>query len=455
MSLSVIILAAGQGSRMGAGVPKTLREVAGRPMLDWVLAALKPLKVDRTLVMVHPNAQSVKHHLEHTHPDVESIEQSQPLGTGHAVQEAIQYLDDQQQVLILLGDVPGVQSEDLQALIDQTGQGFGLLTTTVTDPNMLGRIVRDSKGQVLGVVEASEASLSEKNICEINTGVCLAPVHFLKQALPHIKPHASKGEYYLLDVLPQWLAEHSTLQVWHASGGDSLCGVNTPLECSRISRILQIRQAERWIQAGVHIEDVHRIDIRGNVKVESGAWIDANVVLSGDTSIASGARVGFGSYLFNTQVGPDVLIHPYSVCESVQLNRSAQVGPYAVIRSSKVGESTQLGSFVEVKRSDIGQSVKAKHLSYLGDAVIASQVNIGAGVITCNYDGANKHTTVIQTGAFVGAAVQLIAPVTVGKGAFVAAGATLRADAPEDGLTIEPRSKLKYVKRWKRPKKQP
>ncbi len=452
MSLSVVILAAGQGSRMGSSAPKVLRHVAGRPMLGWILKTLKSIQAAQVMVVVGAGSTVVQEYVCSIDPNIRCIEQTQPLGTGHAVSEACQQIDSSHQVLVLLGDVPGVQTADLKQLIEKTGDGFGLLTTTVIQPDGLGRVVRDSSGAISGVVEHSDASLTERNIREINTGVLLAPAAFLQTALPRLKHDNMQGEYYLLDVLPFWLSQHGSVAVWHAQGGDRLCGVNTPLELSKMSRVLQRRQAEAWLQQGVDVQDPARVDIRGEVTVEPGAFIDINVVFSGTVSIATGAHIGPGCCLHNVSVGRDARVHAYSVCEDSDIAPQAQVGPHAVVRQSSIGAQAQVGCFVELKRSQLGESVKAKHLAYLGDARIASNVNIGAGVITCNYDGANKHLTHIETGAFVGAGVQLIAPIKVESQAFVAAGSTLRTDAPANCLTIVA-MKPKYLKHWKRPQK--
>ena len=453
MKLSVIILAAGRGSRMGAGLPKVLRPIMGQPMLHHVLHTVSGLEPEQILSVIGVDAELVKQSIQSDpfFPKVTWVNQAEQLGTAHAVQQALPYIPDDHQILVMLGDVPGVTLEDLQSLVQKAESGFALMTTRLKNPTGFGRVLRDDTHKVIGIVEQVDATEAEQRINEINAGIMTMPAKFLKEALPLITADNQQKEYYLPDALPIWLKKNSNIQVHTVADSTSVHGVNTMRDLQMVNQFMQRRLIDRWMQNGVWVHDPNRLVIRGPVSVAPGAELDVDVTLCGHTEVQAGAVIGVGCILRNCTIAAGVEVRPYSILEEVTIAKDARIGPFAVITAeTKIGEASELGCFVEVKRSNIGAKVKAKHLTYIGDAHIEHGVNIGAGVVVCNYDGANKHRTQIKEKAFVGANVNLVAPVVVHEKAFIAAGTTVRSDAPAEQLTLATVPE-RHIKNWHRP----
>jgi bifunctional UDP-N-acetylglucosamine pyrophosphorylase/glucosamine-1-phosphate N-acetyltransferase len=452
--LNIIILAAGLGKRMQSDLPKVLHPIAGKPMLGHVLDTARALSPDRIVVVVGHGADRVRSAF--AADDVVFAPQARQQGTGHAVMQALPHLregDADDACLVLYGDVPLVQADTLRALLRARGAGLALLTETLSDPGGYGRIVRDAQGRVVRIVEQKDASAEEQAIREVNTGILAAPTAALRGWLARIDDHNAQHEYYLTDIVG--LAVRDAVPVTHAQPAASweTLGVNSRVQQAQLERIWQGEQARRLLEQGVTLADPARFDLRGELRCGRDVFIDVGCVFEGRVELADGVRVGPHCVLRDARVGAGAELDAYTHVQGAVIGASARIGPYARLRpGADVGPEAHVGNFVELKKTRLGRGSKANHLSYLGDAVIGERVNIGAGTITCNYDGVNKFQTVIEDDAFVGSDTQLVAPVRVGRGATLGAGTTLTRDAPDGELTLS-RVRQSSVPGWKRPQR--
>lgn len=451
MALHIIILAAGQGKRMFSKTPKVLHPLAGKPLLAHVIETALRLTPQTVHVVYGHGGEQLQQNLSH-YP-IDWVLQTEQQGTGHAVQQAMQYIPHRSTVLILYGDVPLIQCKTLCALIDTLDNkpGLALLIASLANPFGLGRIVRDAQGQIKTIVEEKDASPEQRQIHEIYSGICCAHADDLQRWLPKLSNHNQQQEYYLTDIIA--IANEEKLPI-HGISCENLYeiqGVNNRLQLQQLERTWQQHQAEQLLLRGVSIADIQRIDIRGNLQCEQDVFIDVNCVFIGDVTLQSGAHIGPNCVIINSKVGANSVILPQSILENCTIGEACHVGPFARLRpGTQLAEGCKIGNFVETKNAHFGPHTKASHLSYLGDITIGKAVNIGAGTITCNYDGVNKHQTIIEDGAFIGSDTQLVAPVKVGKNATLGAGCTLRENAPDNALTLT-LSQQKTIYGWVRP----
>lgn len=450
--MQIAILAAGQGKRMNSRLPKVIQPLAGRPLLAHVIEAARALSPRKLCVVYGHGGDQVRAALPA--PDLAWAEQAQQLGTGHAVQQAMPQFDDEGNVLILYGDVPLTRVATLSALAEAAGPDrVALLTVTLADPKGYGRIVRDASGKVQRIVEEKDASAEEKAICEINTGILCAPARRLREWLSRLSNKNAQGEYYLTDVIGMAVSDGIEVIAQQPADEWETLGVNDKRQLAELERIHQRNLAEALLKAGVTLLDPARIDIRGSLVCGQDVEIDVGCVFEGKVELADGVKLGANCVLKNVKVGPNTKIAPFCHFEDAEIGASGALGPFARLRPGTVlAEDVHIGNFVEVKNSQIAAHSKANHLAYVGDATVGSRVNIGAGTITCNYDGANKHRTIIEDDAFIGSDTQLVAPVTVGRGATIGAGTTLTRNAPENTLTVS-RARQQSLAGWKRPEK--
>lgn len=453
MSLSVIILAAGLGTRMRSKKPKVLHLLAGKPLLEHVIARVQSLKPMEIFCVVGHGHEQIKSQLGH-YP-VQWVYQAEQLGTGHAVLQALPQVNSSNQVLVLYGDVPLITLESLRCLIDSMEKNtLSLLVANVANPAGLGRIVRDSAGQLQRIVEEKDATAIEKAIHEINIGVLVTSCQTLNRWLPHVTTKNNQHEYYLPDVVNLAVAAGESVATCAALSEEEILGINTRAQLAALERVYQAQCADRLMAAGVSLADPARFDLRGNLLADEDVFIDSNVLFEGDVQIGSGSMVGPNNHIRNARIGKNVVIKANCVIEDAEIGDGCVIGPFARIRPQTVlKENVHVGNFVEVKKTVIGKDSKANHLTYLGDAVIGEKVNVGAGTITCNYDGVNKFQTIIEDGAFIGSNTSLVAPVRVGNNATIGAGSTITKEAPDEMLTLA-RSKQINIPGWKRPKKE-
>jgi bifunctional UDP-N-acetylglucosamine pyrophosphorylase/glucosamine-1-phosphate N-acetyltransferase len=451
--LNIVILAAGQGKRMQSNFPKVLHPIAGRAMLSHVLDAAESLGAQGIAVVVGHGADQVqKAYAEHS--GLQFALQQPQLGTGHAVLQAVPLLQedgDHDVTIVLYGDVPLVQPETLRALLAARGEGLAVLTEILSDPTGYGRIVRDAQGQVCAIVEHKDASAEQRAIHEVNTGIVAAPTPMLKAWLSRLTNQNAQGEYYLTDIIGMAVADGLPVNVAHPAAAFETLGVNSRAQQAQLERLWQTELARRQLEAGVTLADPARFDVRGTLTCGQDVFIDVGCVFEGVVSLGEGVRIGPHCVLRNVTLGARTRIEAFSHLDQTQVGADAQIGPYARLRPGAVlADQTHVGNFVEIKNSVIGKESKANHLAYIGDADVGERVNIGAGTITCNYDGANKHRTTIEDDAFIGSDTQLVAPVRVGRGATLGAGTTLTRDAPAHQLTVT-RTKQTSIDGWKRP----
>jgi bifunctional UDP-N-acetylglucosamine pyrophosphorylase/glucosamine-1-phosphate N-acetyltransferase len=452
--LNIVILAAGLGKRMQSSLPKVLHPVAGKPMLAHVIDQARLLGPSRIVVVVGHGAAAVKESFAHA-PDLDFVLQSPQLGTGHAVMQAIpllQQADPNGATLVLYGDVPLVQSATLENLLQARGGGLAILTEELADPAGYGRIVRGPNGNVERIVEHKDATHAEREIHEVNTGILAAPTGKLIKWLGQISNDNAQGEYYLTDVVSLAVRDAVVVGAAHPGSAYETLGVNSRIQQAQLERLWQAEQARRLLEQGVTLADPARFDLRGTLQCGRDVFIDVGCVFEGSVVLEDGVRVGPHCVVKAATIGARAVIEAFSHVEDATVGAQARIGPYARLRpGAQVGEQAHVGNFVEIKKSRLGKGSKANHLAYIGDAEVGERVNIGAGTITCNYDGVNKFQTIIEDDAFIGSDTQLVAPVRVGKGATLGAGTTLTEDAPAGQLTLS-RSRQTTLENWKRPK---
>ncbi|MGL4387564.1 MAG: bifunctional UDP-N-acetylglucosamine diphosphorylase/glucosamine-1-phosphate N-acetyltransferase GlmU [Snodgrassella alvi] len=450
-SLNIVILAAGKGTRMYSHLPKVLHEIGGISMLERVIHTAQSLNPDSISVVIGHGKELVRQRIQ---ANVHWVEQDQQLGTGHAVKMALPNLADSGRTLILYGDVPLIDQQTLADLLSIAGEDVALLTDVLDNPTGYGRIIRQ-QGNVVAIVEEKDASAAEKAICETNTGIFVLPNRKLAQWLNALQNHNAQQEYYLTDVIA--LAQHDKIPVHPLQVRASwlAAGVNNKLQLAQLEKILQQQQANALLQAGVTLRDPARFDLRGQLKHGQDVIIDVNVVLEGNIELGDNVSIGANCVIKNATIGAGTLIQPNSHLDNCVIGSNAQIGPFARLRpQAQIGDAVHIGNFVEVKNSTIGYGSKANHLTYLGDATIGEQTNIGAGTITCNYDGVNKYRTVIGNQVRIGSGNMLVAPITIGDRATTGAGSTLSRNCPPDKLTLA-RSRQTTLNEWQRPEKKP
>jgi bifunctional UDP-N-acetylglucosamine pyrophosphorylase/glucosamine-1-phosphate N-acetyltransferase len=455
--LNVVILAAGVGKRMQSDLPKVLHTLAGRPMLAHVLESARQLHPTRIIVVVGHGADQVRVAFADQKDLYFAVQQPQQ-GTGHAVQQALPWLQESGEVdditLVLYGDVPLVQPATLQALLG-VSEGLAVLTEVVADATGYGRIIRDEQGRIRRIVEHKDASVQERAIQEVNTGILAAPTARLKKWLACIHNRNIQNEYYLTDVVGLAVADGIAVNSVHPHASWETLGVNSRIQQAELERSWQHEQARRLLDAGVTLVDPARFDLRGTLSCGRDVFIDVGCIFEGKVTLSDGVRVGPHCILRDTDVGPGAQIEAFCHVQEASIGQNSRIGPYARLRpGTQLGDRTQVGNFVEIKNSVIGSDSKANHLTYLGDAEVGARVNVGAGTITCNYDGVHKHRTIIEDEAFIGSDTQLVAPVRVGQGAIVGAGTTLTHDAPAGKLTVG-RARPTTIEGWQRRVKKP
>ena len=452
MPLSAVILAAGQGKRMHSDLPKVLQPLGGKTLLEHVVQTAATLKPDAIHVVYGHGGEQVPTALKHL--SVRWVLQAEQLGTGHAVMQALPGIPDEHVVLVLYGDVPLVHSETLQKLAASALRGeVVMLTVSVADPTGYGRILRDAEGQVQRIVEHKDASTEQRRIHEINTGLMASAAAPLRRWLANVRNHNAQKEYYLPDVIPMAVAEGVLVSSIAASGESEVAGVNDRQQLAAAETVLRQRTADALMQQGVMLRDPTRIDVRGQLYCGRDVCIDINCIFEGVVHLGNRVRIGPNAVIKDCEIGDDTEVFANSVLDGAQIGARVRIGPFARIRpESQMADETHVGNFVEVKKSRLGHGSKANHLSYLGDADVGREVNVGAGTITCNYDGVNKHRTVIGDGAFIGSNTSLVAPVVVGPGATIGAGSVIAKEAPANALSVA-RAEQKTVAGWERPKK--
>ena len=449
--LNIVILAAGKGTRMYSSTPKVLHRLAGQPLLQHVIHAAKQLQADKIIVVYGFGGEAVPKAF--AHEQITWVEQKEQLGTGHAMLQAAPYLDADAKTLILLGDVPLVSIESCQQLIGKTAE-LGLLTVKKQNPTGYGRIVRDASNVVQAIIEHKDASDAQRQINEVNTGMMVVDNTHLKNWLAQLNNQNAQGEYYLTDIVAMAVKQGLTVASEMTNDEASVEGVNSKPDLATLERIYQTRNATKLLQAGVTLADPARIDVRGQLSVGKDVEIDVGCVFEGDVSLADGVKIGPYCVFKNTVIESGAIVAAFTHAENAKIGAQAKIGPYARLRpGADLAEQVHIGNFVEVKNGKVGKGSKVNHLSYVGDATIGANVNIGAGTITCNYDGANKYQTIIEDDVFVGSDTQLVAPVTIGKGATIAAGSTITKNAPAEQLTFCRAKDQRSIPNWKRPVK--
>lgn len=451
MALNVVILAAGKGTRMRSDLPKVLHPIAHKSMVQHVIDTAHSIGSDAIQLVYGYGADKLQASLGEQ--QLNWVLQAEQLGTGHAVAQASPYITDNDTVLILYGDVPLIQASTLEALLAARPEnGVAILTVNLANPTGYGRIVRE-QGKVVGIIEQKDANPEQLLINEINTGIMAVPGKQLKTWLSRLSNNNAQGEYYLTDIIAMAHADGVAIDTAQPQSAIEVEGANNRVQLAQLERAYQAREAETLMLAGANLRDPHRIDIRGEVTVGMDVMIDVNVIFEGKVTLGNNVTIGAGVILIDCEIADGAEIKPYSIIEGAKLGIAASAGPFARLRpGAELKQDAHIGNFVEVKKAIIGVGSKAGHLAYLGDAIIGDGVNIGAGTITCNYDGANKHLTVIEDNVFVGSDTQLVAPVTIGKGATLGAGSTITRDVGENELVIT-RVKQKHLLDWKRPVK--
>ena len=449
--MNIVILAAGQGKRMHSHLPKVLHPIAGKALAAHVLDTARRLGQSRICLVVGHGGEVVRSALAAA--DVACAVQEPQLGTGHAVMQALPLLDGEGMTLVLYGDVPLIQAATLQRLVQAAGDGLAVLTVDLENPKGYGRIIRDSAGRVQRIVEEKDATPAERLVRETNTGIMALPTVRLQDWLSRLSNDNAQGEYYLTDVVALAVADGVPVHTAQPEGEWEVAGVNSKVQLAELERVYQLRLAHGLLEQGVRLADPARLDVRGQLRCGRDVAIDVGCVFEGEVVLEEAVDIGPYCVLKNVTVKAGARIAAFSHLEGAVVGPDAIVGPYARLRpGTELGAEAHVGNFVELKNSILGPGSKANHLAYVGDATVGQRVNIGAGTITCNYDGANKHRTVIEDDAFIGSDSQLVAPVTVGRGATLGAGTTLTKDAPADSLTVS-RARQVSLAGWKRPEK--
>lgn len=448
----VIVLAAGKGRRMHSDMPKVLQEVGGQALLEHVLATVRATRPTKIHVVYGHGGQAVREHISGS--DINWVEQDLQVGTGDAVARAIPFVDERSDVLVVYGDVPFVRTDTLHRLLETANsERLALLTSIVSDPTGYGRIVRDRHGELQRIVEELDASEQEKTISEINVGFIAAPAKLLGEWLKQLDAINAQGERYLTDVVRFAMASFPPPVTCQTVYLDEATGVNNKAELANAERTFQRRLADSLMADGLRLLDPNRFDLRGSLSVGYGSVIDINVVIEGDVKLGNRVMIGPNCYIRDSILGDGAVVEANCVIDGARIAEGCRVGPFARVRpETELAAGAKVGNFVEIKKTRLGPGTKVNHLTYLGDTEVGKDVNIGAGVITCNYDGVNKHRTIIEDNAFIGSDSQLVAPVTVGKGATIGAGSTIRNDAPPGKLTIT-RARAKTLDHWRSPKK--
>ncbi|HLA72770.1 MAG TPA: bifunctional UDP-N-acetylglucosamine diphosphorylase/glucosamine-1-phosphate N-acetyltransferase GlmU [Steroidobacteraceae bacterium] len=452
MKVAVVILAAGQGKRMKSDLPKVLQPFAGRPLVAHVVSSARALEPSSVHVVYGHGGDAVR--AAFAGQELFWALQAEQLGTGHAVMQAMPKVADDALVLVLYGDVPLIRPATLAQLIATAGpRSMGLITVMLGDASGYGRIVRDKRGAVKKIVEQKDATKAELKIREGNSGIMAVPAKLLRKWLGRLKNTNAQGEYYLTDIIAMAVKDKVKVIPLVAPDVAEVLGVNDRIQLAELEGLHRAERARELMIAGATLADPARIDVRGTVNLGRDVFIDANVLIEGSVSLGDRVRVGPNVVLRDVTIGAGSVIHPNSVLEQSELGEGCIIGPYARVRpGSKLGRNVHIGNFVELKKARIADGSKANHLTYLGDAVIGKDVNVGAGTITCNYDGVNKMTTTIEDGAFIGSGNMLVAPVRIGKGATTGAGSTITKDAPDGQLTLT-RARQSTIEGWKRPEK--
>ena len=449
--MNIVILAAGQGKRMHSNLPKVLHPLAGKALVSHVIDSARSLSPKSLCVVYGHGGETVRNAL--AAPDLAWALQEPQLGTGHAVQQALPHLQAGGTTLILYGDVPLTHVDTLKRLVHAAQGGLAILTVTLPDATGYGRIVRNAAGQVVRIVEQKDASAEERQIREINTGIMAMPTERLGDWLSRLSNDNAQKEYYLTDIVGMAVAEGLPIRTENPVHEWEVLGVNSKVQLAELERIAQRCTAERLMEQGVRLADPARLDVRGELHCGRDVFIDVNCVFEGLVELEEAVEIGPNCVLKNARIGAGTRLAAYTHIEDAIVGPDGRIGPFARLRpGTELAEDVHVGNFVEIKKSRIAAHSKANHLAYVGDAIVGSRVNIGAGTITCNYDGANKFQTIIEDDAFIGSDTQLVAPVTVGRGATLGAGTTLTKNAPPDTLTIS-RAKQVSITGWKRPVK--
>jgi bifunctional UDP-N-acetylglucosamine pyrophosphorylase / glucosamine-1-phosphate N-acetyltransferase len=452
MSLSIIILAAGKGTRMKSAKPKVMHTLANKPLLQHVIDTAKQLNPSQLTVVCGSGADEVVPYLQQQ--GIDTAMQLEQKGTGHAVEQAKAFYQESDQVLVLYGDVPLIEKDTLEALIQEGDVNtLKVLTTVLDDPTGYGRIVRDVTGRMLMITEEKDANEETREINEVNTGIMCIPAKWLNSALSQLDNNNAQGEYYLTDLIAKAVEEGMEIDSITCEDEQEVAGVNNRVQLAELESYYQQKKATELMMAGVTMRDPARVDIRGELTVGQDITVDVNVIFEGNNTVANDVTIGANCIIINSVIHEGAEILPNSIIENAEVGANCSVGPYARLRpGTNLAAKAKVGNFVEIKNTNIGLGSKINHLSYIGDTDMGADVNIGAGTITCNYDGANKHRTVIGDRVFVGSDTQLVAPVTVEDGATIGAGSTIRKDAPAGELTLTV-SKQKTVSGWQRPVK--
>ncbi len=449
--MNIVILAAGQGKRMHSNLPKVLHPLAGKALAAHVIDTARSLLPQSLCLVYGHGGDIVRSALDA--PDLSWALQEPQLGTGHAVQQALPLLEASGTTLVLYGDVPLIQAETLKRLLQVAEDGLGILTVELDDPQGYGRIVRNTTGQVVRIVEQKDATAEERRIREINTGIMAIPTARLAEWLARLSSNNAQNEYYLTDIVGMAVTENIPVRTAHPEHKWEVLGVNSKVQLAELERIVQRCTANQLLEQGVRLADPARIDVRGSLECGRDVFIDVNCVFEGHVVLDEAVEIGPNCVLKNARIGAGTRLAAFTHIEDAVVGADGMIGPFARLRpGTELAEDVHIGNFVEIKKTRIAAHSKANHLAYIGDATIGSRVNVGAGTITCNYDGVNKHRTIIEDDAFIGSDTQLVAPVTVGRGATLGAGTTLTRDAPPDTLTIS-RAKQQSVPGWKRPVK--